>query len=291
MKKIIKKILIIVGIIIGIILLDSIIALYFDTSPFIRIRDYAGGGTVIYIDKGILVDTYCVTNGIKDTVIKGFSYSLDYDPNITIVDKTKSIEDFTADTALEPFYEDDDYIYSYPSIISDYIIVRYSDGTEETVKEALKNNRIEIGYLDKFNIHYIKQEKTQVEIQSPPDLFVYLDGQTTKTKAALGTHSWKIMKDGKEEFIMADSLHPSQMQYSNINTLELNAEKINIESENADISSVNIYHIDKTGKIKKISFDNKTIMLGDLSKGEYALEIIANYSQGTVYYGIKIIVK
>ena len=158
-----KKALTIIGLIVLIIALDTIIALHFDTSPLIKIREYYNGGNLNYVDKGILVDTYCGTNGIKDTTIKGFSYSLDYDSNITIVDKSKSIKDFSADTALEPFYEDEQYIYSYPCIISDYIVVKYSDGTEETVKEALKNNHIEIGYLDKFGIKYIKQEKSQEE--------------------------------------------------------------------------------------------------------------------------------
>lgn len=166
MKKGIRKVLIVIGIVVGIILIDSIQALVFDNNPLLKIREYYNGGNLNYKDKGILVDSYCGTNGIKDTVIKGFSYSLAYDPNITIIDKSKEIVGFSADTALEPFYEDDKYVYSYPCIISDYVIVRYSDGTEETVKEALKNNRIEIGYLDKFNIHYIKQEKFQMYQQN-----------------------------------------------------------------------------------------------------------------------------
>ena len=160
-----KQVLTFIGLIIVIIILDTIIALNFDTSPLIKIREYYNGGDLNYVDKGILVDTYCGTNGIKDTTMKGFSYSLDYDTNITIVDKSKDIKKFSADTALDPFYEDEKYIYSFPCIISDYIVVKYSDGTEETVKEALKNNRIEIGYLDKFDIHYIKQEKSQNDIK------------------------------------------------------------------------------------------------------------------------------
>lgn len=285
-----KKVLIIIGIIIGIVLIDSIQALVFDNNPLLKIREYYNGGDLYYKDKGILVDTYCGTNGIKDTTIKGFSYSLDYDPNITIIDKTKTIDDFACDTALDPFYEDDKYVYSYPCIISDYIVVKYSDGTEETVKEALKNNRIEIGYLDKFDIDYIKVEKTQEELQTPPDLFVYID-DNTKAKALLGTYSWKITKDGIEEVIAADSKHPSQIKYDDINTLKLNDTKVNIESNNATISSANIYNIDKTESIKKISWDNNTIMLGNLKAGEYVLEIVASYSQGRVYYGVKLVVE
>lgn len=144
--------MIIIGILVGIILLDSIQTLIFDNNPIIGIQ------TRGMKKEGILVDTYHCGNGKHDTVIKGFSYSCVYDENVTIIDKSKDIEDFVCDTALDPFYEDDNYYYSYSCIKSDYVFVRYSDGTEETVKEALKNNRIDIGYLDKFNIHYIKQK-------------------------------------------------------------------------------------------------------------------------------------
>ena len=41
-------------------------------------------------------------------------------------------------------------------------------------------------------------------------------------------------------------------------------------------------------RIKKISFDDNTIMLGSLQPGEYVLEIIAHYPQGDVCYGIKL---
>ena len=67
--------------------------------------------------------------------------------------------------------------------------------------------------------------------------------------------------------------------------------EIKIDSKNATITNANIYNMSKTEKIKKISFDNETIMLGSLQKGEYVLEIIAKYSQGNAYYGIKIVVE
>ena len=118
-----------------------------------------------------------------------------------------------------------------------------------------------------------------------------IDGDTTKATAVRGTYSWEIMKDGKEEVIMADSLHPSQIKYNDINTIKLNDTKVNIESNNATISSANIFNIDKTESIKKISWDNNTIMLGNLKAGEYVLEIVASYTQGKVYYGVKLVVE
>ena len=87
MKKIIKKVLIVVGVIVGIIILDSIQALVFDNNPIIGIQ------TRNMKKVGILVDTHHCGNGKHDTVIKGFSYSCNYKGGkYTLVDETKEIE-------------------------------------------------------------------------------------------------------------------------------------------------------------------------------------------------------
>lgn len=153
MKKMFGKILIVFGILILVILIDSMQALFFDNNVIIGIQ------TREMKKVGILVDTYHCGNGKHDTVIKGFSHSCSYDAQIMIFDKSIAIDNFACDTVLELFYEDINYYYSFSCIKSDYVIVRFSDGSEETVVEALKNNRIEIGDLDKFNIDYIKEEK------------------------------------------------------------------------------------------------------------------------------------
>lgn len=285
-----KKVFVIIGIIIGIILLDSIQAFVFDNNPILKIREYYNGGRLQYKDKGILVDTYCGGNGKKDTVIKGFSYSLSFEDTYEIVDTTKNKTDFACAEALEEIYEDEDYIYYLPCMKSQYIEVRYNNARKEKLISALANGNITIGDLDKFNIDYIKEKKEQEELQTPPDLFVYID-DNAKAKALFGTYSWKITKDGIEQVITADSLHPSKIKYNDTNTLKLTDTKVKIESTNATISSANIYNIDKTENIKKISFENNTIMLGNLKAGEYVLEIVANYSQGKVYYGVKLVVE
>ena len=91
------------------------------------------------------------------------NYNCGYNSNnskdYVIIDKTKEIDDFVCATALEPFYEDDKYIYSFSCIMSDYIVVRYHDGKEEIVKDALKNKKITIEDLDNFNIKYYKDAK------------------------------------------------------------------------------------------------------------------------------------
>ena len=154
MKKIIKRFLIVIGVIVGIILLDSIQALVFDNNPIIGIQ------TRNMKKAGILVDTHHCGNGKYDTVIKGFSYSCNYEGGkFTLVDETKNKKDFACDEALEGFYADENYTYFWSCIKNKYMIVKYDDGSKELISEALKNNHINIQDLDKFNISYIKYEK------------------------------------------------------------------------------------------------------------------------------------
>ena len=65
-----KKIIITLCSIIFLIFLDFIVALLFNSSPVIKIRDYYNNGTIVYKDKGIFTNTYkCSDNKIK-TVLK-----------------------------------------------------------------------------------------------------------------------------------------------------------------------------------------------------------------------------
>ena len=73
MKK--KKILIItLCSIIGLIFLDFIIALSFNNSPIIKIRDYYNGGSTVYKDKGMFTNTYKCSDGKTKTVLKVTKY-------------------------------------------------------------------------------------------------------------------------------------------------------------------------------------------------------------------------
>ena len=149
-----KKIIIIIVVLIGIILLDSIQALVFDNNPIIGIQ------TRNMKKVGILVDTYHCGNGKHNTVIKGFSYSCSYNGgNYKLIDKTKDKVNFSCAEALESFYEDSKYIYFWSCIKNKYMIVRYDSGYEETISDSLKEGHIDIKDLDKFNISYIKEEK------------------------------------------------------------------------------------------------------------------------------------
>ena len=60
--------------IIGLIFLDFIIALSFNNSPIIKIRDNYNGGDTVYKDKGIFTNTYKCSNGKTKTVLKTNKY-------------------------------------------------------------------------------------------------------------------------------------------------------------------------------------------------------------------------
>ena len=74
MKK--KKIIIITIIsIISLIFLDFLIALSFNNSPLIKIRDYYNSESTTYIDKGIFTNTYKCFDGKTNTVLKTTKYA------------------------------------------------------------------------------------------------------------------------------------------------------------------------------------------------------------------------
>lgn len=91
-----KKIIITLCSIIFLIFLDFTVALLFNSSPVIKIRDYYNDGTIVYKDKGIFTNTYkCSDNKIK-TVLKTSKYECSI-KNIK-EDKKKEIITITFDT-------------------------------------------------------------------------------------------------------------------------------------------------------------------------------------------------
>lgn len=61
--------------------------------------------------------------------------------------------------AVETFYSDENYYYTFANIMSQYIIVTYTDGTSENVKDALSNGNIGISDLDDYGIKYDTHKK------------------------------------------------------------------------------------------------------------------------------------
>lgn len=72
---------------------------------------------------------------------------------LTIVDLAVR-DGIPCDAAIEHFYSSGENSYFFPCMKSRYVLVRYTDGTEETVTQALESGRISIADLDRFGIAY-----------------------------------------------------------------------------------------------------------------------------------------
>lgn len=81
MKKGLKIILIILGVLVGIIVLDTLQAKVFNNSPLLKIRENLDGGSIDYIDKGLFVNHYKCSNKEKTTTWKNTKYSCPIEEN------------------------------------------------------------------------------------------------------------------------------------------------------------------------------------------------------------------
>lgn len=163
MKKWVKIILYIIGIIVLIFVID-LICIFTINRPLFAIRtDNDDSINIVY--RGLFYDTYdCAEYSVPQIKSKGLKFSCAIDRTDIgmvkeIVDTTKDIKDFSCAEALEGFYEDEKYIYYFSCIKGKYMIVKYDNGYEETVSNALKYGSITIKDLDDFGIEYIKEEK------------------------------------------------------------------------------------------------------------------------------------
>lgn len=156
MKKWFKIILSVIGIIILLFIID-IACIFIINRPLFAIQN-----DNVY--KGLLYDTYnCAEYSIPQIKIKGTKFScsnikISTNKVISITDTTEDMTDFVCVDVLESFYEDDNYTYYFSCSKSKHIIVKYENGYEEEVKEALKNKTITISDLDNYNIKYFKYE-------------------------------------------------------------------------------------------------------------------------------------
>lgn len=78
--------------------------------------------------------------------------------DIQILDKTTR-QQLNVINEEYKFYEDESYEYYYPTSKTKYVQVYYKDGQRETVEEALKNGKISMDLLDKYDIEYFKRKK------------------------------------------------------------------------------------------------------------------------------------
>lgn len=61
--------------------------------------------------------------------------------------------------AEEAFYQDENYVYFFPTIRSGYITVTYLNADSENILSALEAGRVTIADLDRFHIAYYAKPK------------------------------------------------------------------------------------------------------------------------------------
>lgn len=120
------------------------------------------------ISKYVIVEyTDGTSENVKDALEAGHVALYDLDRfGIQYFAEPKLIEDIIYHSdrggepdALEYFYSDDTYLYCFPSIRSQYVIVYFKNGTEMPIREALAAGTVKIHDLDWFGIQYYKEER------------------------------------------------------------------------------------------------------------------------------------
>lgn len=163
MKKWLK---VLIGIIITIVLLFvvDIGSILIFSKPIFAIKE-DNGDSVNIVYRGLFYDTYnCMEFSVAQIKPKGTKYScsiglVNATDIIEVVDKTKEIDDFVCAEALESFYEDKQYVYYWSCMKGSYMVVRYPNGEEILVSDALEEGIISINDLDRFDISYYKEKK------------------------------------------------------------------------------------------------------------------------------------
>ena len=159
MNKILKIIIGMVIILIFLLIID-LASIYINNKPIFAVQ-----ARQPYTYTGILYNVYnCPEYSTPQIKAKSTKFSCAINTTTSvkikeIIDTTKNIKDFVCAEALEQFYEDEAYKYFYNCIKSKYVIVKYENGYQETVKEALKYGSIKITDLGLHDIDYIKYSK------------------------------------------------------------------------------------------------------------------------------------
>ena len=75
MKKSLKITLIVIGVLVGIVAVDTLQAKIFNNSPILKVRENLNGDRTAYIDKGVFVNHYYCINKEEKTLFKGAKYT------------------------------------------------------------------------------------------------------------------------------------------------------------------------------------------------------------------------
>ena len=100
MKKSLKITLIVLGVLIGIIFLDTLQAKIFNNSPLLKIRDNLDGGSLDYVDKGLFVNYYHCNNSEKVTTWKNTKFACSVKEESNEEKYFKTIDNITIELSI-----------------------------------------------------------------------------------------------------------------------------------------------------------------------------------------------
>ena len=151
MKKGLKITLIVIGVLVGIIALDTLQAKIFDNSPLLKIRDNLDGGTLDYIDKGMFVNHYHCKNNEDVTTWKGvkFACSIKEDSNSNVPSK-KELEEINnkiIDYFMSSNKDYDNYSFNYVDITNNVVVVGLLNNSNE-MQEEFRTKVVDSPYIN-----------------------------------------------------------------------------------------------------------------------------------------------
>ena len=100
MKKSLKITLIVLGVLIGIIFLDTLQAKIFNNSPLLKMRDNLDGGSLDYVDKGLFVNYYHCNNSEKVTAWKNTKFACSVKEESNEEKYFKTIDNITLELSI-----------------------------------------------------------------------------------------------------------------------------------------------------------------------------------------------
>lgn len=222
MKKSKKILLIIIGVFISVVIIDSGQTLIFNNKPLLKLVENFNGGDLYQKNKGILVDNYVCTNGTKKSVFKFQDYTCSIEKiryaklgevsNTEIKDNgiilrimEKTLNDSYATIILE---NNSNYTLGYEQ---DYFVEKEIDGKWYSLE--IVNDRV-------FNMplyHLEPNESKEKEIG-----LSYGYGELTPGKyRVVKSVTLEYDNDNREEFFVAGEFIISDIPYIEITSLKL----------------------------------------------------------------------
>lgn len=170
MMKIIQSILGVIGVIVIIFMID-LFCISDKRKPIVYFKNSYEQDHYYY--KGLLYDVYDC-NGVNvesgtHIVFKGkeFKCKNKYVEEIkqlkveSIIDLTIKDEDFKCEGNKEVLFQDSTNVYYFDCPKSTYVKVYYEDGSSDNIKTAIGKGLVSISDLDKFEIKYLKEAKSE----------------------------------------------------------------------------------------------------------------------------------